>query len=129
MVYNGVEVIHISTLGERLKHARKSRGFTQNSLADAIGVSRGVIYNIEKDKTDAQVIVTNAICHILKINNEWLIKGGGNMEENTDAKQSAKTLTELYEVVKDLSEQEQLYLLDTIKALKKRLGKASGAYE
>jgi len=129
MVYNDIEVIHISTLGERLKHARKSRGFTQNSLADAIGVSRGVIYNIEKDKSDAQVIVTNAICQILNLNNEWLIKGVGSMEDNTDAKQSAKTLTELYEVAKDLSEPEQLYLLDTIKALKNRLGKGSGAYE
>jgi len=122
IVYNNNEVIHINTLGERLRHARKSRGFTQKSLADAIGVSRGVIFNIEKDKTEAQTIVTNAICQILSINGEWLIKGVGNMEDNIDAKQSAKTLTELYEVAKDLSEPEQLYLLDTIKALKKRLG-------
>lgn len=35
------------TIGERLKIARKARGYTQDSLAEALGMSRGVITNIE----------------------------------------------------------------------------------
>ena len=113
----------MNTLGERLNYIRKKRGFTQDSLAESIGVSRGVIFNLEKNKTEPQTIVVNAICQILKINKEWLISGTGEMEDNREASQSARILAELYEVAKSLSEDEQLYLLDTVKALKQRLSR------
>lgn len=115
----------MNTLGERLNFARKKNGYTQDSLAEAIGVSRGVIFNLEKGKTEPQTIVANAICQTLKINKEWLLCGTGEMECNHDTSQSVKILAELYEVAKGLSEDEQLYLLDTVKALKRRLGGAS----
>ena len=111
----------MNTIGDRLKFARKSHGFTQISLADAIGVSRGVIFNLEKNKTEPQAIVLNAICQTLHINREWLVTGEGEMEDTGSASQSLKVLSELYEVAKGLSKEEQLYLLDTIKALKYRL--------
>ena len=113
----------MDTLGERLNFARKKRGYTQDSLAETIGVSRGVIFNLEKNKTDPQTIVVNAICQTLKINKNWLLNGVGTMENSSELSQSAKILAELYDVAKDLSEQEQLYLLDTVKALKQRLSR------
>lgn len=39
-------------MGERLRKARKAKGYTQESLAAAIGVSRGVVTNIEYDKAE-----------------------------------------------------------------------------
>ncbi len=113
----------METLGDRLNYARKKRSYTQDSLAETIGVSRGVIFNLEKNKTKPQTIVINAICQTLKINREWLMDGIGNMEEASEKSQSAMILAELYEVAKELSEDEQLYLLDTVKALKKRLSR------
>lgn len=113
----------MNTLGERLNFARKKNGYTQDSLAETIGVSRGVIFNLEKNKTEPQTIVINAICQILKINKDWLLNGIGEMENNIAASQSAKILTELYDIAKELSEEEQLYLLDTVKALKQRLSR------
>jgi len=113
----------MDTLGARLKHDRKSKGFTQDALADKIGVSRVVIFNLEKNKTEPQVIVVNAICQTLNIDREWLIDGIGEMEDSSNTQKSAKILAELYEVSKDLSEEEQLYLLDIIKAFNVRLGK------
>ncbi len=115
----------MKTLGERLNYARKKRGYTQDSLAETIGVSRGVIFNLEKNKTNPQTIVINAICQTLKINKTWLTQGIGEMEETNESSQSAKILAELYEVAKELSEDEQLYLLDTVKALKKRLNRTT----
>lgn len=111
----------MNTLGERLNYVRKKNGYTQDSLAEAIGVSRGVIFNLEKNKTEPQAIVINAICNILKINKNWLTTGEGQMENNGEASQSAKVLAELYDVAKELSEDEQLFLLDTVKALRHRL--------
>lgn len=113
----------MNTLGERLNYVRKKKGYTQDSLAESIGVSRGVIFNLEKNKTEPQAIVINAICQTLKINKDWLINGAGEMEDNSEASQSDKILAELYEVAKSLSEDEQLYLLDTVRALKQRLSK------
>lgn len=121
--YNFFEVKNMQTLGGRLNLARKKRGYTQDSLAETIGVSRGVIFNLEKNKTNPQAIVINAICQTLKINKAWLMDGTGEMEETYEQSQSAKILAELYEVAKELSEDEQLYLLDTVKALKKRLNR------
>lgn len=112
----------MDSLGERLNYVRKRKKYSQAALAEAIGVSRGVIFNLEKNKTEPQTIVINAICQTLKINKEWLLHGTGEMEGTDEASQSTKILAELYEVAKDLSEDEQLYLLDTIKALKLRLG-------
>ncbi len=63
----------MDTLGERLKYTRKKHGYTQDSLAEIIGVSRGVIFNLEKNKTEPQSIVINAICQTLKINKNWLV--------------------------------------------------------
>ena len=40
----------MNTLGERLNYARKQKGYTQDSLAQTIGVSRGVIFNLEKTR-------------------------------------------------------------------------------
>lgn len=108
-------------LGERLRLARKKKGYTQDSLAEAIGVSRGVIYNLEKSKTVPQLIVLNALCDTLQIDKNWLLNGEGKMEDSDTAAQSARVLAELYEVAKELSPDEQLYLLDTVKALQNRL--------
>lgn len=113
----------MNTLGDRLNYARKQKGYTQESLAQTIGVSRGVIFNLEKSKTEPQAIVANAVCQVLKINKEWLMEGTGNMEPETEALQSAKLLTELYTIASELSEDEQLFLLDTVKALKHRLSR------
>ena len=113
----------MDTLGERLNFARKKKGYTQHSLANIIGVSRGVIFNLEKNITEPQTIVINAICQELKINKDWLLTGTGEMENDIITFQSAKTLAELYDIIKELSEEEQLYLLDTVKSLKKHLNK------
>ena len=108
----------MNSLGERLHYARKKNRYTQESLADAIGVSRGVIFNLEKNKTEPQKIVVNAICRILKINKDWLLLGLGDMEVLDETSQSDKILEELYQNAKDLSVNELLFLLDSVKLIK-----------
>jgi len=113
----------MDTIGKRLKYARKSKGFTMESLADAIGVSRGVIDNIELNKTknEPQRIVINEICRVLDIRKDWLLTGDGEMQDKSDISKSAVILAELYDTAKNFSEAEQLYLLDMTKSLKARL--------
>lgn len=107
------------TLGERLKTARALKGFTQDELAEKIGTSRGVITNIEHNKTEApQPLIINALCNVLEINQEWLVSETGEMY-NSEAIRSSKVLAEIYSISKELSEEEQLYILDVIKTYMK----------
>ena len=90
-------------------------------LADKIGTSRGVISNIEYGKVEEpQPMVINAICNVLNINKDWLITGIGGMEINQSAAHSDKILSEIYAYAKELSEEEQLFILDIIKSYSKR---------
>lgn len=68
------------SVAHRFKEARKYRGYSQNKLADELGVSRGVITNIEYEKTEPSCLVVNAVCNILSINKEWLVHGSGEKD-------------------------------------------------
>ena len=106
------------SIGQRLKEARKARSISQDMLAAKIGASRGVVTNIEHDKVDEpQPMVINAICNVLHINKEWLTDGIGSM----DITRSSKVLSEIYTCVQNLSEAEQLFILDMIKSYTKHL--------
>ncbi|WP_409368768.1 helix-turn-helix domain-containing protein [Lysinibacillus sp. 38-6] len=109
----------MDSLGERLTYARKNKGYTQDALAETIGVSRGVIFNLEKNKTEPQMIVINAISQCLKINKNWLLTGEGEMSDTDEVVQSAKVLADIYSIAKELSEEEQLYILEVVKTYKK----------
>ena len=106
-------------IATRLKKARKSRGYTQSTLADAIGVSRGVIANIEYEKTQPQSLVLHAICETLQISEDWLLTGDGRMEPGAGSENNARLLAEIYNSARELSEEEQDYILDMIKTFQK----------
>ncbi len=106
-------------IASRLKQARKSKGYTQDALANAIGVSRGVISNIEYEKSEPQALVIRAICEILQISENWLICGEGEMENSPDLEKSARLLSDIYNSAKELSEEEQDYILDMIRTFQK----------
>jgi len=105
-------------IGSRLKDARKLRGISQDSLAEQLGFSRGVITNIERNKTVPTQLVLNGICQLLNINQEWLATGNGKIEDAQVSK-SVKILSEINETAKELSVDEQLYILDLINTFKK----------
>lgn len=108
----------MQTLSQRLSHARKIHGYSQGDLADAIEVSRGVIANIELERAQPQPIVVNAICRELNINKEWLLYGNGPMEPENER---ANILDELYRVCATLTEDQQMFLIDTIRAMNKHI--------
>lgn len=109
------------TIGQRLKEARKARGITQDMLAKKIGTSRGVITNIEHNKiAEPQPMVINAICSALQINREWLMENVGEMDVNHSVSSNAKILSDIYDYAQRLSTDEQLFILDMIKAFSTR---------
>lgn len=64
-------------LSDRLKAARLFRHISQQALAQSIGVSRGVIANIEYDVIrNPQELILRSIAHSLNISETWLVTGG-----------------------------------------------------
>lgn len=116
-------------MASRLKMARKSRGYSQEALANAIGVSRGVVSNIEYEKTEPQALVIHAICEELRIDENWLVSGEGEMENTPDLQKSARILSEIYNYAKELSREEQYYILDMIKIFQKYRERIRGKSE
>lgn len=113
----------METLGERLIYARKVRGYTQAQLAKVSFVSRAVIANIETNRFATQMVVLVAICDALNINRDWLLNGTGPMERDN---QRTKILAELNHACETLTEQQQFFLLDVIKAMKQHAVSFSG---
>lgn len=63
-----------STLGERLKTARKAEGYSQRKLAELSGVSNAHICRLEKDLESPSANVLAKLCRALNyISADWLL--------------------------------------------------------
>ena len=69
----------MSTINERIFDLRKRLGLSQTEFADKIGSSRGVIANIDGNKTTPSPIVIMAICREFRVSRVWLENGTGEM--------------------------------------------------
>lgn len=75
-----------TTIAERLLKVRNSLGFTQNQLAEKIGIKQGLY---SKYETGALAISTQAIGALfaLGVNLNWLLTGQGPMFNNVPARE------------------------------------------
>ncbi len=132
---------------DQLKKARLNMDYTQQQVADLMGITKSTYCGYETGKRQPDVAKIKQLACILNTSGDVLLETGfeqeppfenvtteqnspgkslseiHQIEDNSETSKSAKILAELYDVAKELSEDEQLYLLDTVKALKQRLGK------
>lgn len=72
-----------SSLGQRLKTARKNKGLTQTELGEKIGVSQNAIQKIESGGDTKHIV---SLASVLEVNPIWLQTGNGRMiEEDLDS--------------------------------------------
>lgn len=69
---------------DRVALIRKNSGMSMRAFSDVIGVSFGVINNIENDKAPMTRVVGIAICCKFHVREEWLFDGTGDMYESDD---------------------------------------------
>ena len=62
-------------MNSRILALRKHLGLSQQEFADRIGASRGVIANIDNNRTVPSPIVIASICRVFDVNPEWLKDG------------------------------------------------------
>lgn len=78
----------MSEFSERLKRVRKEKKYTQQKLADAIGVKQNTIATYEIGRNTPIDAVVTAICKELGCNEVWLRTGEGEpFQEETRQEQ------------------------------------------
>jgi len=69
----------MSTQGERLEKLRKLKGFSQQALADSIGVSKSSVNKVLSDGGNFEVKNYLKLNEVYGISLDWLILGKGDM--------------------------------------------------
>lgn len=64
---------------DRIKEVRKSQGLSQTEFAKQMGLTRGVISNVEGGVVEPKDYVIELICKTFKVNRAWLETGEGEM--------------------------------------------------
>ena len=69
------------TINERIKEIRRSSGLSQTDFAERLGTTRGVITNLEGEKTSPNDPFIKLICREFNVNEVWLSTGEGEMKQ------------------------------------------------
>ena len=69
----------------RVKILRQALGMSQTDFGAKIGVTRGVINNLDRGLTDLQDPLLSLICSVFNVRREWMETGEGEMFEPEDA--------------------------------------------
>jgi len=113
LLANRVEIrMNLTTLGRRLKFARKRKGLTQQELGDMADTTQGVIQQIENGKILRPRNI-DKIAKALEVSPSWLQFGDNKIDKLDEA-----TLNLALEI-SDLPEAQRAVLKATIDAMKK----------
>ena len=67
------------SINERIKAVRKYTGLSQTDFAEQLGTTRGVITNLEFEKTTPNDPFIKLICREFNVSEDWLRTGKGEM--------------------------------------------------
>ncbi len=106
-----------STLAQRLKELRVRNGYSLQQIADAVGASKGHVWELEtgKSKNPSVELLT-------KLANHYEVGIAALMGEDPSATQEEPELVALFRDLKELSERDREVLKSTIQTMKKHKG-------
>ncbi len=72
-------------ISERIKQVRLALGMTQAQFGEKLGVSRGVVANVELCRAAVRDLFVDHLCEIFSVSRRWLLEGEGDMFLDSDA--------------------------------------------
>ena len=93
----------MDTIGERIKHIRKAKGFSMNDVSLHMGINKASLSSYENNKYDPSAQVIVKLCELFDISSDWLLTGKekfscasneSKWKSNNDDFKSAKDTTE-----------------------------------
>lgn len=98
------KVYHMEeTIGQRILKVRKALGFNMEQFGERIGVTKGSVNNIEKDRNMPSQVTIRSICREFNVDYTWLTEGIGDDMFITGEKSKIDRIIEEY----GLSEKER----------------------
>jgi len=89
----------MTTLGNRLKLARKNNNITQEAFAQHLNLTQSNISDYERDKSAPAINILSKMAKICRVDFEWLATGEGDMSPRkfgTDAANDFNTSVRLF---------------------------------
>lgn len=111
---------------DRFKILRKTKKLSQTEFGERVGVSRGVIKNIEGKLVEPKELFIKQVCKEYRVHYLWLTKGVGDMfdesedillEELADEYKLDELDKKIVEVYIKLSHQERMELKNILKKI------------
>ena len=99
---------------DRIKEIRKSKGYTQQAFADALGVKQNTIATYEMGRIVPSDTVINLICSKFSVREEWLRTGDG---EPFAERSREEQIRDYFSDLEGLSEELKDRLLDALAAI------------
>lgn len=106
--------IDYKLIGERIKQARKSKGMTQEVLAEKLSVSIGYVSQVERGITKISLDLLGAISSILECDVSSLVS-------KTAVESNEYMETELLNEIKKLDNSKRKYIFEIIKLTNEKL--------
>ncbi len=103
-----------TTVGERIRHIRAERGWTQDRLAEAVGVSRSAVAQWETDRVGQVRTNLTRIADALDVSVEFLLHGDDKRAPISAGSGDELALLRLY---RECDEEDRAFLLRTARKL------------
>lgn len=109
------------TLGEKLKTARKAKGFTQRQLADMVNAKHNSVSDWESDKSRPDMDTVELLCGALEVTPTYLV---GSKSDDEYAEIIGKLMNEpgildMIDDYKSLSNEDKKAIRQIISSLKR----------
>lgn len=88
---------HVPAISARIQRARKTRGLTQEVLAERVQVTRGAIGHWEQGATLPSTAHLSTLAKVLGVPMEWLVNGGTNPFQNPQKGKKGRNFTGIAE--------------------------------
>lgn len=90
------------TIGERIKAARLDKGYTQEQLAQMIGVAKSTLTGYEKGNREPDAMKINALARVLDVTGDYLLDTGFKPSVSTQAMEIARAYDKMSSYGKSL---------------------------
>lgn len=74
----------MDTIGQRIKYLRNLKKLTQPELAEATGISKGNVSDLENDKVAPSAKALIALSNFLNVSTDWLLTGKDNANKTVE---------------------------------------------
>ena len=102
-------------IGIRIKKLRQKHNFTQKEVGEFLDISQSQLAKVESNERNLDITKLLKLCDLFNVNEEYLIFGTGNHDENIIAFRkenksiNLKTIAQMNRIINNIKYMKELY--------------------